>query len=394
VRITPLIFIVTSSLLAACAREDWSSPNASCQYNFPDSSSNNPKHAEYQQLLDYYVKQGVPGLTLHVRTPSEGLWIGSAGKSKIETNDPMLPCNIHHSASVVKMYVGTSIMLLVEDGEIELDKPISNYLDDELTNHIGNGKTATVRQLLNHTSGIRDFIIETKHLTDYFNDFFNDYTTSDFLHYIYDKPADFEPGTSVAYSNTNFVLLTLIIDRVTGRPHADFMTERIFKPFGLNETFYKNEPGYPSPSGMVNSYWDRYGDGNLENITNVSVHFDQLSVGHDGMLASVHDYAKFIEALLNGQIVSAESLDQMMQWQYDKKEDVYYGLALIRQSTDYGYAIGHGGGNFGVAMEVLHFRESDITIVLCSNVAGFFESSARQSVLRFAKGAQRIAFKK
>ncbi|MEJ0029548.1 MAG: serine hydrolase domain-containing protein [Bacteroidota bacterium] len=333
-----LLMVSIIVLMTTCAKEDWSIPADSCQYNFPDSSSNNSKHIEYRQLLDWYVKQGVPGITLQVRTPSEGVWIGSAGKSKIETADPMLPCNIHHSASVVKMYVGTSIMLLVEDGKIDLDLPINTYLDHDLCDHIGNGNTATVRQLLNHTSGIRDFIVETKHLTDYFNNFFNDYTTMDFLHYIYNKSADFEPGTSVAYSNTNFVLLTMIIDSVTGKPHADFMTERIFKPFGLDETYYKNEPGYPKPPGLVNSYWDRYGDGKLENITDVAIHFDELSVGHDGMLASVHDYAAFIEALLKGKIVSPGSLEQMMQWQHDKKEDVDYGLALIREHTSYGYA--------------------------------------------------------
>jgi D-alanyl-D-alanine carboxypeptidase len=380
--------------LATCGKEDWSIPATPCQYNFPDSSSTNPKQAEYQQLLDWYVTRGVPGITLQVRTPSEGNWIGSSGKSKIETGEPMLPCNIHHSASVVKMYISTSIMLLVEDGKIDLDAPINSYLDSDLCNHIANGNTATVRQLLNHTSGIRDFILQTKHLTDYFNNFFNDYTTMDFLHYIYNKPAAFEPGTSVAYSNTNFVLLTLIIDRITDKPHATFMTERIFQPFGLYETFYKNEPGYPSPQGLVNSYWDRYADGKLENITDVAIHFDELSVGHDGMLASVHDYAKFIETLLKGKIVSQESLHQMMQWQHDEKENVDYGLGLIREKTSYGYAIGHGGGNFGVAMEVMYFPDTDVTIVFCSNIAGFFQSPARQLVLQFAKGAESIAFQK
>jgi len=106
----------------------------------------------------------------------------------------MLPCHIQHSASVAKMYMGTAVMLLVEDGLIDLDLPINTYLDAGLCKKIGNGKAATVRQLMNHTSGIRDFVLETEFLTDYFNDFFNHFNTNDFLHYIYDKPAYFKPG--------------------------------------------------------------------------------------------------------------------------------------------------------------------------------------------------------
>lgn len=380
-------------LFSNCEKEDWSIPESPCTLNLSDNNSLfNPKNAEYQKLLENTVSRGVPGMVLLVRTPKEGLWIGAAGKSKIETGEPMLPCHIHHSASVAKMYMGTAVMLLMEDGKIDLDAPINTYLDEDICNHIGNGNTATVRQLLNHTSGIRDFIEETNHLTDYFNDFFNEYTTNDFLHYIYDKPAYFEPGVRAEYCNTNFVLLTLIIDKVTGRPHAEFLSERIFKKFELNQTFYKNELEYPNPPGLVNSYWDRYGNGQLENITEVAIHFDELSVGHDAMLASTLDFSKFIEALMNGQIVSSSSLNQMMEWTYDPVNKWYSGLALLQKITDYGEVVGHGGGNFGVAMIVQYYPESDVTIVYCSNISGFFPSPALDVLKEFTKQVEKIAF--
>ncbi|HEV8515214.1 MAG TPA: serine hydrolase domain-containing protein [Cyclobacteriaceae bacterium] len=389
-----LYWLLLFSLFATCSKEDWSIPETTCTLDFSDSSQNNPKGSDYKKLIDGVVSRGVPGMVLLVRTPKEGLWIGAAGMSKIETSDPMLPCTIHHSASVAKMYMGTAIMLLVEDGKVDLDAPIKNYLDADLCNHIGNGNTATVRQLMNHSSGIRDFVEETNHITDYFNNFFNNYTTSDFLHYIYDKPANFAAGTSVEYSNTNFVLITLIIDNVTGKPHPDFLTERIFKKLQLNQTFYKNEPGYPDPPGLTNSYWDRYGNGQLENITQVAIHFDELSVGHDAMLASTHDFAKFIDALVKGRIVSNASLKQMMEWKYDQSKKAYNGLALIMEKTKYGNAIGHGGGNFGVAMEVRYYPERDATVVFCSNISGFFPSPALNVLTGgFTEAVENIAFK-
>lgn len=379
-------------LFAAC-KKDWSVATTACTLNFQDSSNRNPKGGAYQALLETYVRRGVPGIVLLVRTPNEGLWIGAAGKSKIETGDPMLPCNIHHSGSVAKMYMGTAIMLLAEEGKINLDAPINTYLDADMCEHIANAKKATVRQLMNHTSGIRDFVTETKHLTDYFNNFFNHYTTLDFLHYIYDKDAYFAPGEKVEYCNTNYVLLTLIIDKVTGKPHADFLTERIFKKLGLTETYYKNEQGYPRPTGMTNSYFDRFSDGRLENITQAAVHFDELSVGHDAMLASAYDYSRFIEALMKGKIVSQASLSQMQQWHYDKNEHLYAGLSMFKDERKFGDAIGHGGGNLGVAMLVSYYPKHDVTIVWCSNISGFFDSPATDKLDSFLKDVEEITFK-
>jgi len=186
--------------------------------------------------------------------------------------------------------------------------------------------------------------------------------------------------------------LTLIIDNVTGKPHADFLSERIFKKVGLDQTYYKNETGYPQPEGLVNSYWDRFGNGQLENITEVAVRFDQQSVGHDAMLATAYDFAKFTEALLKGQIVSQSSLDQMTTWRYDQKDEVYNGLAILKESTKYGDAIGHGGGNFGVAMIVQYYPETDVTIVFCSNISGFFPSPALDELLRFKDNILKLVF--
>ncbi len=390
-KIFTLLFLIV--FFTTC-KKDWSTPLADCTLDFLDSSQNNPKKNLYQSLLDKYVRQGVPGIAMLVRTPKEGLWVGAAGKAKIETGEPMLPCHIHHSGSVAKMYIGVATMLLAEEGKIDLDAPINKYLDKNMCDHIENGNKATVRQLLNHTSGIRDFITEVKHLTDYFNNLFNNYSTEYFIKYIYDKKADFEPGTSVHYSNINFVLLTLIIDRVTGKSHADFINERILKKQGLVHTYYKNGGGYPQPPGLVNSYFDRYGDGSFENITTPANHFDEISVGHDALQASVSDYAKFVEALFKGKIVNTNSLTQMKQWKYaGRQEDIYTGLGLLRKETKYGDVMGHDGGNLGVVMICRYYPKDDITIVFCANICGFFESPVLERIKNLDSEIADLAFK-
>ena len=385
-----LFFLIP--FLVNCNVEDWSIPQTQCAEDIPNLVSGFAKEKLYQQAIDEAVRKGIPGLVLLVRTGEDSLWIGSSGKAKIESNEAMMPCHIHHSASVAKMYMATAAMLLVEDGLLELDAPVKNYLDEDIVNHIDNCKKATVRQLLNHTSGIRDFVLETNFLTDYFNDYFHNYNTADFLKYVYDKPSKFAPGSRAEYSNINTVLLTLIIDKVAGS-HADVISDRIIKKLDLKNTFYKNEQGYPNPNGLVNSYWDRYSDGKLENITKVAIHFDETNVGHDAMLATAYDYSLFINALMQGKLVSHKSLNEMMTWKYDQKDEIYNGFGLLREITPYGDAIGHAGGNFGVAMQVQYYPERDVTIVLCTNISGFFPSPARDEVIALAKTIENLVLK-
>src|ERR1700710_2250782 len=95
-------------LILSCAKQNWSIPVTACSIGVTDSSANNVKARIYQQVLNGGVATGLPGIVLLVQTPKEGVWIGAAGKAKIETGEPMMPCSINHSGSVAKMYMGTA----------------------------------------------------------------------------------------------------------------------------------------------------------------------------------------------------------------------------------------------------------------------------------------------
>jgi D-alanyl-D-alanine carboxypeptidase len=124
-------------------------------------------------------------------------------------------------------------MKLVEEGRISLDSSIRTYLPVAICDRIANANQATVRQLLNHTSGIRSFTGEPEYLSDVITNRGQGMTTQKNLEYVYDKPALFPIGTDFAYSNTNYVLLAMIIDRVAGTNHADFFDQRIFRPLAF-----------------------------------------------------------------------------------------------------------------------------------------------------------------
>ncbi len=373
-------------------KKDWSVPATVCNPPFADSSQKNPKAALYQTLLDRHVKQGVPGIVLLVRTPDKGLWIGSAGKATIETGEAMLPCHVHNAASVTKMYMAVATMMLVEEGKIKLDAQINTYLDRDLCKKIDNANKVTVRHLMNHTSGIYDYLYEKQQLMEYFNGTENELKTNSILQHIYHKKAEFEPGVRAAYSNSNTVLLALIINKAIGGNHADLITERIIKKLNLHQTFYKNEPGYPSPVGLVKCYLDRYSNNHLENITELANKISKLQIGSNGIFAAPLDFAAFIEAVFAGKLISQNSLEEMMQWKPSNDGRGLYGLGIFRRASPYGSAIGHRGGGIGGVVDVWHYPDKDVTIVWCANYSDFFDTPVSNTMVNFDQEVEKIAF--
>ena len=333
-----------------------------------------PRGPAFQDLLNRYVREGLPGVVLLVRT-SEGLWNGAAGAAKVETGDPMLPSHRHHSASVTKMYTATAALLLAEEGIIDLDAPISRYLPRSIFGPLPNGDRATVRQLLGHTSGIPDFSGNLAYELDFLNDPLGSFPPERLLSYLEGQSALSPPGGGYFYSNANYYILALLMDAATGGSHAQFITQGILEPLGLRGTYYRNEAGYPTPPGLVNSYEDLAGDGRLMNVTDLAVHALEVFGGNAGLISTSADFAAFIEALLGGGILEPESLSAMQSW----GERSRYGLGLNFIETPYGPGIGHSGGDVGVLSQVRQFPDRNATLVLLVNAG---ESGVPQRLFR------------
>jgi D-alanyl-D-alanine carboxypeptidase len=352
---------LVAAVIAASCTLDINAPIEPPPDTWNPALNTHPDGAAFQKLLDRYVGQGLPGVVLFVRTP-HGLWNGAAGYAKIETAAPMSPTHRHFAASITKMYTATAVMLLAEDGVIDLDAKISRYLPVSIYGSVPNAAGSTVRHLLGHTSGIPDFGVFAYDL-DTLNDPLGSYPPERLLSYVEGQSVIFAPGEGYFYSNTNYLLLALLVDHVTGASHADVISERILQPLALDATYYKNEPGYPTPGGLVNSYEDLMGDGRLVNVSDMTTHFNGMVIGHSGLIASSADFAAFIEALLGGSIVGQESLAEMLETTHFDR----YGLGLSFIETQYGRGVGHSGGDFGIRGEVRHFPDLDATIVLLVN---------------------------
>lgn len=370
-----LICLGITITFLSCKNDGIFEPVSRQPLGFTDSSNTNINSDTYQAVIDKYINNGIPGMLLLIHTPGEGLWLGRGGVSCIETKTTMEKSTLLFSASVGKTYCAVSILLLVESGQLNLDDKIQTYLPKYIYDKIPNGKKATIRHLLTMQSGIPDMDGDATHLFEQVNDI---YTLKEYdaLDFIYDKDADFEPGTKTEYSSTNYELLAKIIDIVTGEHHSKYYTEQIFNVLGLEQTFYKNEKGYPNISGLENVYIDRFGDGKIENFTKWEKHKVKYLTGSDGIIASMHDYFKFYQALFNTELLSGQSVEEMKTWMpwSEEPEEHYlkrykgYGVGLFYVETPAGICYGHTGNSGGHGMMIYYFPDSGLTIAYAVNI--------------------------
>jgi len=332
----------------------------------PLDYTQHPFHYYYQPLIETYVREGLPGLVVLIRTPEEGLWIGTAGMSRIDDGTPMQPDSVFHALCATKTYTATCAMMLRDEGRIDLDEKIDLYLPSDICDKIANGHTATIHHLLNKTAGIPCFSRDTIVMEKWFDPFDEDrWNWETALERIYGKSAKFPAGTDYYYSDTNYVLLALIIDQAAGQSHADLISQRIIQPLYLKNTYYKNEPGYPNPSGLVDSYFDRYGDGNLENYAEIYNSMQGRRIGYCGMIISMYDLAYFFEALFDGWLVSEDSLEKMKEGSPPNKG---FGLGISIIETDYGTAYGYIAKGSCAMTSVFHFPNEDVSLAFSSNI--------------------------
>lgn len=329
-----------------------------------DSSMNtHPSSSVFQQVLNNSVREGLPGVVLYVKSPN-GVWNGSSGYASIEDKIKMSPSHYHFSASIAKTYTATAIMLLVEDSLIELDQPINIYLPKRIYSKIPDSDKITVRNLLNHRSGLIDYLNETKYGLDFFSNPDQFFKAEEYLEYIYDKSVLFEPNSKYEYSNTNYLLLALIMDNIFGYSHTNFYRENIFIPFRLEQTLYDKGKDTDLPQEAVNSYWVQDNDFSIVNVTDIQRLNHNLAIGEAGILATSADFGRFFELLLTEKIVSQKSLNEMITMKGSSCEGFYgFGLTEINDG-----GIGHEGRFIGTSASVYYFPQKKTTICLLSNI--------------------------
>jgi len=374
-RIITTLTLFILLFLTSCKQENITLNNDNdCSINFQEHTN----AISFQAIADKYTNDGFVGMTILVDNPEDGLWIGSSGYASIEENIKMNPCHIHHTASLYKTYIATVIIQLVEENKINLDDKLSTYLSSDITDKIPNGNSISIKNLLQQRTGLPD-IFEIDFITDFFNNPTRSYTIEELLEYIYETEALSDVDTKFHYSDANFSLLTLVVQEVEG-DYIEALKNRIFEPLNLNDTYFL-ENRNQTPLGLADSYWDRYNDGKIENNSDVQIDLTLGLRGSDGIITTAEDLKTFIQALVDGNLVTDVSLmtDFLDVPITVQEREVYggYGMGLMKVNISGEDWYGHFGNQIGSGAIVLYNADKDITIVALQNTGTFFSDEIK-----------------
>jgi CubicO group peptidase (beta-lactamase class C family) len=307
-----------------------------------------------QRILAEMEANNIPGVLIGVASRGRLIHVQAYGLADVELNVPVSDSTVFEIGSISKQFVATAAMILVEEGRIGLDDGIHEYLPDLPSEWLG----VTVRQLLTHTSGIPDY----EEIATYDVYRFR-LTPEEIIRMAHSRPMDFEPGTGWYYSNTGFFLLSLIVERVEGRPLGQVLRSRIFEPLGMHQTRLA-DPEDIIPH-RASGYWvDRMG----VNLINRDATQTSSTLGAGGILSSVHDMVKWDEAL-NGEHILSEKSKSLM-WTstvLPNGEDTGYGFGWGVGEYRGHRSVGHGGQVAGFVADFRRFPELGTATIVFAN---------------------------
>jgi CubicO group peptidase (beta-lactamase class C family) len=316
--------------------------------------------AQVDALVQTEIKrQHIPGLVLGVYSEGKITKTRGYGVANVEWDIPVQPDTVFQSGSVGKQFVATAVMMLVEEGKVGLDDSVRKYFPDapEAWNSI------TVRNLLSHTSGLGEY--ESDERTKPGEPFYLrlDFTEQQLYKNIAAMPLDFKPCERWSYRNTNYVLLGMLIHRVTGESYGDFLQSRIFKPLGMTSTrIISEEDIIPRRAAGY-----RLVDGELKNQEWVSPTFNSTADG--ALYFTVLDLSKWDAALYTEKLVRRSTLEQMWASMTCTDGKKYpYGFAWWVQESNGHRLLEHGGAWQGFTADISRYVDDRFTVVVLTNL--------------------------
>ncbi len=349
--------------------------------------------ARLQALVDAYHDGGsFPGVSAAVSLPDGSVLAVTAGEADTARHLAMSPDARMLQGSVGKTYFAAVAMRLVGEGKLELDAPVSRYLGDlPWYPRVPNAAGITVRHLMTHTSGVMRYEFKEAFTTDLTAQPDKHWEPAELLAYVLDEPPSFAPGEGWEYSDTNFILLGMIMEKVTGRACYDLIQEWMLDPLGLENTVPSNTRTIP---GLVQGY---AGPGNPFGGTDAMLMEDgrfavnpQFEWAGGGFASTASDLARWARALYTGQAFAPSLLPLMLDGVPARLgRGSRYGLGVILLDTPAGPSQGHSGFFPGYLTEMAYFPDLDIAAAIQVNtsVSRALGRSPQAVLVELAQGA-------
>ncbi|CAM5307968.1 D-alanyl-D-alanine carboxypeptidase [Streptomyces griseomycini] len=292
---------------------------------------------------------GVSGVQARVIGPDGRQSVATSGTADLTTGRPVSSRGYFRMASTSKTLVATVVLQLEAESKLSLDDAVDHWLPGVVQGNGNDGTRITIRQLLQHTSGIRDNLPGYTTPEEYYQQRHNVYEPKQLVDLaMAHEPEDFLPGEGWAYSNTGYVLLDMIIQKATGQLAHQEIENRILRPLGLNQTRWMGtSPTLPQPHAQA---YQLFGSGSRVNVT------DQIPVDYENLswVTTTRDENRFLRALLDGRLLPVRQLAKMKQTVpvstavQELWPDGRYGLGLVERPLNCGGTYwSHEGGDGG-----------------------------------------------
>ena len=304
-----------------------------------------------KMMQKQYPSEG-PGASIIVAKNSEVIFSGGYGKANIELDVDNTENHVFEIGSITKQFTAVSILMLMEEGKLNLDDEITKFIEDYPTH----GHTITVHHLLTHTSGIKSYTS----MPSFFDLAREDMSPTELIDVFKNEPMDFAPGEQWLYNNSAYVILGHIIEVVSGQSYEEFINKRIFTPLKMTNSYYGSHSKI-----IKNRAYGYQQNGDIVNAAYLSL---TLPYSAGSIMSTVGDLFKWQHGIKSNELISEESLSIAISdhpLNNGKKTDYGYGWGVneINGSSTYE----HSGGIFGYNSNEIYLPEEDVYVAVLAN---------------------------
>ena len=310
-------------------------------------------------IHDQMRRQKIPGISLAIAKDGKPLYVKSYGVASLEHAVNTRPDTVYQIGSIGKQFTAVAVMMLADEHKLDLDDPLSKYLPE-----IPAGwSKVTLRTMLNHQSGIPQFTTPERQLLN----LVHDYTDSELIQLASTQALDFEPGTNVSYSDTGYVLLGFVINRVAGVFYGDFLQQRVFKPLGMNRTRIISDKDIVLDRA---SGYEQTDSGELYNQAYVSPALNRTADG--SLYSTVLDLMKWDRALYGDAVLPQAELERM--WRIDAHRNgqrpLYHFGYGFENNRLRGHRLVEYDGNWqGFQAVMSRYVDKRLTVIVLTNLS-------------------------
>jgi CubicO group peptidase (beta-lactamase class C family) len=321
-----------------------------------------------------------PGLAVAVAQGDRIVFERGYGATSVENGSPVRRDTIFRIGSLTKQFTAAAIMRLIEQGRVSLDDSITRFL----SNYPMQGHRITVRHLLNHTSGIRDY---TQTGARWFSRVGEDLRHEEVVALFRDTPLEFAPGERFRYSNSGYFLLGMIIEEVTGRPYGAYVEQELARPIGLEHTIY-------CPNNSSEGHARGFRSSPNGPIPAIPVSMTHAFFSAGSLCSTAVDLVRWAHALASGRVVKAASYRKMITPDVRVGGGALpYGYGLIPDEFFGVESIDHAGGQIGFSGALSYYPDSDIAVAVLANQEGANAASIVNRLSRIILGLDESAIR-